>query len=97
MVWFLAPTVALADQQCDVLKSQIPGKTFKFICGADDVEAWSTKGTWDSILKGVRAVVSTYRILLDAVMHGFVSLQSLSLIVIDEGTLEPISPCPVPR
>jgi ERCC4-related helicase len=86
MVWFLAPTVALAAQQFSVIQAQIPGVLSKFICGADNVDAWSSKpGVWDEVLSNIRIVVSTYQILFDAVSHAFVRLKSLSLIVIDEG------------
>jgi len=40
---------------------------------------------WDAILKNVRIVVSTYQILLNALDHGFVWMQSLALVVFDEG------------
>ncbi|KAK0639348.1 hypothetical protein B0T16DRAFT_423043 [Cercophora newfieldiana] len=83
-VWFLAPTVPLASQQHDVLRSQISGLQSRFICGADNVEGWSDQSTWDEVLLNIRVVVSTYQILFDAVSHGFVRLDSLCLIVIDE-------------
>ncbi|KXX79980.1 Dicer-like protein 2 [Madurella mycetomatis] len=85
-VWFLAPTVSLAEQQFKVIQAQIPDVQSKFICGADNVQAWASKpGVWDEILLNIRVVVSTERILFDAVSHAFVPLNSLSLIVIDEG------------
>ena len=85
MVWFLAPTVDLASQQYDVLRAQIRVAVSKFICGADNVDAWSSQKVWDAVLLNVRIVVSTFQILSDAVQHGFVRLDSLSLLVIDEG------------
>lgn len=83
-VWFLAPTVALADQQHSVLQAQIAGLQSRLICGSDNVEAWSDQNIWDAALYNIRVVVSTFQILFDAVSHGFVRLDSLSLIVIDE-------------
>jgi len=83
-VWFLAPTVALADQQHGVLQAQIAGLQSRLICGSDNVEAWSDQDIWDAALYNIRVVVSTFQILFDAVSHGFVRLDSLSLIVIDE-------------
>jgi ERCC4-related helicase len=85
MIWFLAPTKPLASQQFDVLRAQIPSVQSKFICGDDNVDAWSDQGVWDGVLLNVRIVVATYQILLDAVSHSFIQLASLSLIVIDEG------------
>ncbi|KAK5661479.1 hypothetical protein OQA88_11383 [Cercophora sp. LCS_1] len=83
-VWFLAPTVPLANQQHKVLETQIAGLQSRLICGSDHVEAWSTPQIWAQILHSIRVVVSTYQILFDAVSHGFVRLDSLSLIVMDE-------------
>lgn len=74
----------LAQQQFDVLRSHIIQT--KLICGADNVEAWSTQQVWDALLLNVRVVVSTFQILFDAVHHAFVRLDSLSLVVIDEGS-----------
>lgn len=84
-VWMLAPTVALCSQHLEVLKSQIPGVQSKLISGADNVDAWSEQRIWDKVLLNVRIVISTYQILLDALTHAFVRMDSLALIVIDEG------------
>ncbi|KAK4179963.1 putative dicer-like protein [Triangularia setosa] len=86
LIWFLAPTVQLAAQQFEVIEKQIPGVQSRFICGADNVQAWKYKsGVWDAVLTNVRIVVSTYQILFDAaVSHAFVPLESISLLVIDE-------------
>lgn len=73
-------------QQFEVIRAQIPAVQSKFICGADDVDTWSSKpGVWDEVLLNTRVVVSTYRILFDAVSHAFVPLKTLGLLVIDEG------------
>ncbi|KAI1097702.1 hypothetical protein F4804DRAFT_326752 [Jackrogersella minutella] len=84
IIWFLAPTVALCEQQTRALKSQIPGVQIKFIRGAEGIDTWSDDRTWDDYLKNVRVVVSTYQILLDASNHAFVRFERLSLIVFDE-------------
>ena len=39
---------------------------------------------WDAALSGRHGIISTPQILLDALSHGFVSLESISLFVIDE-------------
>lgn len=57
----------------------------KFLSGADGVDRWTEQSLWDSILSNVRVVVSTYQILADALTHGFVKIDSLALIVFDEG------------
>ncbi|KAK0674582.1 putative dicer-like protein [Cercophora samala] len=86
LIWFLAPTVQLAAQQFEVIQRQIPGVQSRFICGADNVQAWKYKtGVWQAVLTNVRIVVSTYQILFDAaVAHAFVPLESINLLIIDE-------------
>ncbi|EAQ84004.1 hypothetical protein CHGG_10408 [Chaetomium globosum CBS 148.51] len=51
IVWFLAPTVSLAEQQFEAIRAQIPGVQSKLILGSDSVDAWSTQpGVWDAVL-----------------------------------------------
>ncbi|SLM35887.1 dicer-like protein 2 [Lasallia pustulata] len=84
LVWFLAPTVALAEQQFNVISSQIPAFQTRFLSGADNVDHWSDQWMWDEVLHNVRIVVSTHQILLDALTHGFLGLARISLLVFDE-------------
>ncbi|RKF75262.1 Dicer-like protein 2 [Golovinomyces cichoracearum] len=84
LIWFLAPTVSLCLQQYEYIKSQISYVQIKFLCGADRVDRWTEQHLWDSVLKNVTIVVSTHQILLDALTHGFVKLESLALLVLDE-------------
>ncbi|KAI1781014.1 hypothetical protein F4818DRAFT_397486 [Hypoxylon cercidicola] len=84
IIWFLAPTVALCEQQFRVLKSQIRAVQIKILIGEDGIQTWSDVRTWDEYLKNVRVVVSTYQILLEAITHAFVRMDRLSLIVFDE-------------
>jgi hypothetical protein len=49
------------------------------------VDRWTEQHLWDSVLKNVKVVVSTYQILLDALTHAFVRMEDLALIVFDEG------------
>jgi ERCC4-related helicase len=84
LVWFIAPTVQLCNQQAEVLNTQIPVQ-LKLLRGEDSIEAWSNQDIWDAALFNVRIVVSTPQILLDAVTHAFVSMDRLALIVFDEG------------
>ncbi|KAK0747633.1 hypothetical protein B0T21DRAFT_379640 [Apiosordaria backusii] len=92
LIWFVAPTVQLAEQQFKVIEKQIPGVQSRFICGADNVQAWKYKsGVWDAVLTNVRIVVSTYQILFDAaVSHAFVPLESINLLIIDEEQGRPV-------
>ncbi|KAI0112057.1 RNase3 domain-containing protein [Nemania sp. FL0031] len=84
IIWFLAPTVALCEQQFRVIKSQIGAAPIKLLSGADNVHTWSDTRIWDDYLKDVRVMVSTYQVLLDAVTHAFVQISRLCLIVFDE-------------
>ncbi|KAI0426631.1 RNase3 domain-containing protein [Xylaria sp. FL1042] len=84
LVWFLAPTVALCEQQFQVLKSQIGAAQIKILSSADNVDTWSDTRIWDDYLRNVRVVVSTYQVLLDAITHAFVRMSQLCLIVFDE-------------
>lgn len=83
-MWFLAPTVVLAEQQHKYLTSQLPAYQSRLICGSDNVEHWSTPSIWNEVLRDIRIVVSTSRILLDALVHGFVRMNRIALLVFDE-------------
>ncbi|KAI0591579.1 Dicer-dimer multi-domain protein [Pyrenophora tritici-repentis] len=84
IVWFLAPTVSLCEQQHEVFLSNLPGFGHQILCGRDDIEFWTTQRHWDSILTNVRIVVSTHQVLLEALTHGFVKLTKLALLIFDE-------------
>lgn len=62
LVWFLAPTVALAQQQHQVIGSQLPAYQLRLLLGADNVDLWSEQHIWDSVLLNVRIVVSTHQV-----------------------------------
>ncbi len=84
LIWFLAPTVALCEQQFKVISRQIPSVQVKLLSG-DNVDSWSSEAIWSEFLLNVKIAVSTYQILYDALSHAFVKLSSLALIVFDEG------------
>ncbi|PGH14756.1 hypothetical protein AJ80_05800 [Polytolypa hystricis UAMH7299] len=88
LVWFTVPTVALAQQQYDVISKQLPAFQTRMLSGADDLDHWSTQKIWDDILHNIRIVVSTPQVLLDALEHGFVTLKRIALLVFDEGELD---------
>lgn len=56
--------------------------------GDDNVDSWSDVQTWDAVLANVRVVVCTYMILFEALSHAFVTMDSISLLVMDEGQLQ---------
>lgn len=80
----------LCLQQLDVLQSQIASVQIKSLTSLDNVDKWSDKATWDAVLINVNIVVSTYAVLCDTLSHAFVDMESLALIVFDEGELLPI-------
>ncbi|KAL2888792.1 RNase3 domain-containing protein [Ceratocystis lukuohia] len=84
MAWFLAPTASLCMQQHEVISAQIPSVKTKIMLGTDSMDSWSTKARWSRELEGVRIVVCTHQILLDALDHSFVDLDDMSLIIFDE-------------
>lgn len=84
LCWFLAQSQVLAQQQHKFLSEQLPSYSFRLITGADYAEYWATQAIWDAALMSHNGVVSTPQILLDALSHGFVLLDKLSLLVFDE-------------
>ncbi|RJE25753.1 hypothetical protein PHISCL_01941 [Aspergillus sclerotialis] len=84
LIWFLAPTISLCEQQYKVISSQIPAVRSRTITGLDKVNLWTDQNIWDAVLHDVRIVISTHRVLADALGHGFVRMSRLALIVYDE-------------
>ncbi|THH28228.1 hypothetical protein EUX98_g5976 [Antrodiella citrinella] len=81
--WFLAPTVALIEQQKNVIASAIP-VSVGLISGASEPDQWKDAGMWRRLLDSHRIIISTPQILLDALNHGFVHLSQMGLLVFDE-------------
>jgi ERCC4-related helicase len=84
IVWFLAPFVALCEQQYKAISLQFPNVRTKLLLGRDNVHRWSSQ-YWNAALFEVRIVVSTHAVLADALRHGFVTMPMLALLVFDEG------------
>jgi ERCC4-related helicase len=84
IVWFMAPSVALSQQQHSYLSRQLPAHQFRIITSLDNVEHWSTQAIWDAALSNMEVIVSTPQPLLDALSHGFIHMRRLSLLVFDE-------------
>jgi ERCC4-related helicase len=85
LVWFLAPNVALCEQQFKVFKSSLPAYETQLLTGNDGIDHWTDQGTWDAVLDNVRIVLSTHQVLYDALTHGFVKMSKLALLIFDEG------------
>ncbi|KAL6232282.1 ATP-dependent helicase dcl2 [Aspergillus navahoensis] len=84
LIWFLAPTVALCQQQHRVISQHVPAAKSRTLLGLDKVELWTEQAIWDAILEDIQVVVSTPAVLLDAMTHGFLRLSRLGLIIFDE-------------
>ncbi|KAI9802439.1 MAG: hypothetical protein M1825_002823 [Sarcosagium campestre] len=84
LIWFLAPTVALCEQQYGVLSTSLPAVQIRLLLGSDSVDHWSEQRIWDIVLDNFKIVVSTHAVLTDALGHGFVTMDRLSLLVFDE-------------
>ncbi|MCJ1379666.1 Dicer-like protein 2 [Xylographa soralifera] len=84
LVWFLCPTVVLAQQQYDYFEKHLRCVQIRILTGNDGVDRWGEKQIWDDVLKDINLVVSTYQILLDALVHGFISMRRLALLIHDE-------------
>lgn len=76
----------LCEQQHKVIAGNLPALRTLLLLGNDGVDRWGEEKIWETILCGVQVVVSTHAVLADALAHGFVKLQQLSLLVFDEGT-----------
>jgi ERCC4-related helicase len=87
LVWFLAPNVALCQQQYEVFKANLPGYGIQMLSGQDGVDHWAEQSIWDAVLYNVRIVMSTPQVLYDALAHGFVKMSQLALLIFDEGEL----------
>ncbi|KAI0693288.1 P-loop containing nucleoside triphosphate hydrolase protein, partial [Cerioporus squamosus] len=82
--WFIAPTVALVEQQCEVIKSAIPVPV-GLVSGSSEPNQWKDASLWRRILSSHRIMVTTPQVLLDALHHGYVDMGSdIGLLVFDE-------------
>ncbi|KZT09260.1 P-loop containing nucleoside triphosphate hydrolase protein [Laetiporus sulphureus 93-53] len=82
--WFLAPTVALVEQQYTVIDEAIP-VAVGMISGASEPNQWKDAVLWQTLLATHRIIVSTPQVLLDALLHGYIDLgRDIALMVFDE-------------
>ncbi|KAH9978359.1 P-loop containing nucleoside triphosphate hydrolase protein [Russula compacta] len=82
--WFLVPTVALAQQQRDVIAGHLP-VSVGLISGANEPDQWKDPKLWRGVLKTHRVVVTTHDVLLNALRHGYIHLgRDVGLLVFDE-------------
>ena len=64
LVWFLCPTVVLAQQQYDYFGKHLRCVQTRLLIGSDGVDRWGEKQIWDDVLKDIKVVVSTYQVIL---------------------------------
>ncbi|RPD62688.1 P-loop containing nucleoside triphosphate hydrolase protein [Lentinus tigrinus ALCF2SS1-7] len=82
--WFIAPTVALVEQQSEVIKSAIPVSVGQ-VSGSSEPNQWKDASLWRRILASHRIMVTTPQVLLDALHHGYIDMGSdIGLLVFDE-------------
>eukprot|EP00762_Andalucia_godoyi_P003287 ANDGO_06531.mRNA.1 Endoribonuclease Dicer homolog 3b len=91
LVIFAVPNVHLVAQQAAVL-SKVSGQPVAMCSGAHtpgllsrgrDGFTWNGS-QWDTLLQQYRVFVVTPQVLLDALRHGFLSLATVSLLIMDE-------------
>ncbi|GLB38832.1 putative helicase family. Dicer subfamily protein [Lyophyllum shimeji] len=82
--WFLAPTVALCEQQRSVIQTSI-AVSVGLISGSLEPDQWKDAALWRRVLNTHRIMVTTPQVLLDALRHSYISLgRDISLLVFDE-------------
>ncbi|KAI0059577.1 P-loop containing nucleoside triphosphate hydrolase protein [Artomyces pyxidatus] len=82
--WFLAPTVALAHQQREVIAGHLP-VSVGMISGSMEPDQWKDAGLWRRILLTHRIVVTTHDVLLNALRHGYINMgRDINLLIFDE-------------
>lgn len=89
LVLFVVPQIHLVPQQAAVLESYCGVKVAQ-VSGEHrphDISRnarLSDRRTWQTILSSYRVLVMTGQVLLDALRHGFLSLERVSLLILDE-------------
>ncbi|WCJ29281.1 dicer-like 3 [Euphorbia peplus] len=82
LIIFLAPTVVLVKQQCQVIKAHTDFDVEEYY-GSKGVDDWTLQ-IWEKEIAQRDVFVMTPQILLDALRKAFLNLEIVSLIVIDE-------------
>ncbi|KAM3353503.1 hypothetical protein ACQJBY_024588 [Aegilops geniculata] len=79
---FLAPTVQLVTQQCEVIKTHTDFEV-ELYCGASGVDHW-TPQRWKEKVSKSQVMVMIPDVLLSALGKAFLSLDMVSLMIFDE-------------
>ncbi|KAL8152481.1 hypothetical protein V2J09_010241 [Rumex salicifolius] len=78
---FLAPTVALVNQQASVIQEHTDFKVGSF---SGDDKCCSKHKDWDKVLEHFEVLVMTPIILYTALCHRFIKLEMITLLIFDE-------------
>ncbi|XP_022645213.1 endoribonuclease Dicer-like isoform X2 [Varroa destructor] len=79
---FLAPTVPLVEQQASVLKQHLSVEVGHFV-GAMQVDLWSSE-EWNNNFEKYGVLVMTPGVFKNVLLHGFMSLESVNVLIFDE-------------
>lgn len=79
---FMVNTNALAIQQADVLSKVFPYDVGMFT-GEQNLDMWHKKD-WEEKLEKHEIIVATAQVILNALTHGFVSISSFNVMILDE-------------
>jgi endoribonuclease Dicer len=82
IAFFLVDSVNLVFQQANVLRCGLD-QTVEGICGAMGASLWS-KATWQSHFKSNMVIVCTAEVLVQCMMHSFITMAQINLLIFDE-------------
>ncbi|KAF2739077.1 endoribonuclease dcr-1 [Polyplosphaeria fusca] len=82
MAFFLVDSVNLVFQQANVLRCGLDQKV-EGICGAMGASLWA-KPTWDRLFEDNMVIVLTAEVLVQCMMHSFITMAQVNLLIFDE-------------
>ena len=81
-VVFLANSVALLEQQAEVISKMTGLKTGSY-CGAQGVDDWARQ-KWEAEWEDHQVLVFIHQVFLNTLARGYLKISDLALIIIDE-------------
>ncbi|EUC50760.1 hypothetical protein COCMIDRAFT_80904 [Bipolaris oryzae ATCC 44560] len=82
MAFFLVDSVNLVFQQANVLRCGLD-QNVEGICGSMGASLWS-KSTWQSHFDKNMVIVCTAEVLVQCMMHSFITMSQINLLIFDE-------------